>query len=73
MHAIVKQKFMSKQVTFTLKEKIGTHCVHVVSAVHALRTCLFSSCMPDEIVGRALYSALPKIKEGHAIFMRKST
>ena len=41
---------------------IGTHCVHVGSAVHALWTCLFTDThcyMPNNIVGRALYSALP--------------
>ena len=44
--------------------KIGTHCVHVGSAVHALWTCLFTdtlslthSYMPDDIVGRALHIA----------------
>ena len=41
---------------------IGTHCVHVDSTVHALRTCLFtdthSLTMADDIVVRALYSAL---------------
>ena len=50
------------------RTKIGTHCVHV--AVHALRTCLFTDThslthpyMPNDIVGRALCSALPtKIK-----------
>ena len=25
-----------------VREEKGTHCVHVVSAVHALRTCLFT-------------------------------
>ena len=50
---------------FQLKD-MGTHCVHVGSAVHPLRTCLFTelwklthSYMPDDIVGRAQYSALP--------------
>ena len=54
--------------------KKGTHCVHVGSAVHALRTCLFTdthslthslthSYMPDDIVSRALYSALPTTTE----------
>ena len=75
------------------KIKIGTHCVHVGRAVHALWTCLFTdqrtlthapthvpthspshsrslarslnhSYIPNDIVGRVLYSALPRTIRG---------
>ena len=48
-----------------IRLQIGTHCIHVGSAVHTLLTCLFTDThtlfhmyMPDNIVDRALYSAL---------------
>ena len=45
-----------KQTKTTKQNKIGTHCVHVGTAVYAWRTCLFtethSLTRSDDIVGR---------------------
>ena len=51
----------TSSVAYCIVLKIGTHCVGVGSALHALQTCLFTdthsrthSYMPHDVVGRAL-------------------